>query len=199
MPVGSRSARAEATRTRIIDAAAPLFVGSGYRETTMSALARAAGVAVQTLYLSFGSKAAVLEAVLDADAERHRSGWHPRSAADGPALLRGYVEYAAAEVARRHPLDAVLLAAAADPDPAELLDRARRAALAAHARVVDELAERPGFTTRVSLQRATEMIDALLSPEVYGRLVVGHDWTVPDWTEWAVRLLVAELFPPAVP
>lgn len=196
MPVGTRSARAEATRTRIVDAAAPLFVESGYLDTTMSALARAAGVAVQTLYLSFGSKAAVLEAVLDSDAERHRSGWDPRPAAGGPDLLRGYVESAASEVARRHPLTAVLLAAAADPDPAELLDRGRRAALAAHARVVDELAERPGFTTRVSLQRATEMIDALLSPEVYGRLVVGHGWTIPDWTEWATRHLCAELFPP---
>ncbi|MBW0119625.1 TetR/AcrR family transcriptional regulator [Pseudonocardia abyssalis] len=195
MPIGTRSARAEATRTRIVDAAAPLFVERGYLDTTMSGLARAAGVAVQTLYLSFGSKAAVLEAVLDADREDHRSGWDPRSAPDGPAVLSAYVEAAAAEVARRHPLDAVLRAAAADPDPAELLDRSRRAALAAHARVVDELADRPGFTTRVSLQRATEMLDALLSPEVYGRLVVGHGWTVPDWSDWTTRHLRADLFP----
>lgn len=199
MAIGTRSPRAEATRARIVGAAAPLFVELGYLDTTTTALAKAAGVAVQTLYLSFGSKAAVLEAVLDADAQDHRSGWRPGAAADGSGELRAYVEATAAEVARRHPLDAVLRAAAADPEPAELLDRSRRAALAAHARVVDELADRPGFTTEVSLQRATEMLDALLSPEVYGRLVVGHGWTVPDWSDWAARHLVADLFPAGAP
>jgi AcrR family transcriptional regulator len=47
-----------ATRHRVVAAAAPLFVRDGYVETTMAGIARAAGVAVQTLYLSFGSKAA---------------------------------------------------------------------------------------------------------------------------------------------
>lgn len=194
MAIGTRSAKAEATRRRIVDAAGPLFVALGYREATMSGLAEAAGVAVQTLYLSFGSKAAVLEAALAADAEDHPSGWSP-GALDGPTALLRYVEAAAAEVARRHPLDAVLRGAAADPDPAELLARARRAALAGHARAVDELAERPGFTGHLSLQRATESMAALLSPETYGLLVVTHGWTVPDWVEWAGRHLLADLFP----
>ncbi|HEY4419314.1 MAG TPA: helix-turn-helix domain-containing protein, partial [Pseudonocardia sp.] len=56
-----RTERAMATRARIIEAAGPLFVRDGYLETTMAGIARAAGVAVQTLYLSFGSKVAVLE------------------------------------------------------------------------------------------------------------------------------------------
>src|SRR5688500_10754731 len=136
----ARAERAMATRQRVVAAAAPLFVRDGYVETTMAGIARAAGVAVQTLYLSFGSKAAVL--------------------------------------------DAVLRAAAADPEPAELLDRARRAALAAHGQAVDELAEKPGFTARISLQRATEVVAALLSPETYGLLVVAQGWATPDWAEW---------------
>jgi AcrR family transcriptional regulator len=196
--IGTRSARAEATRRRILDAAGPLFVRLGYRETTMSGLAKAAGVAVQTLYLSFGSKAAVLEAVLDADAEDHPTGWSGDLGPDGPTALLRYVDASAAEVARRHPLDAVLRGAAADPDPAELLARARRAALAGHARAVDELAERPGFTGHMSLLRVTESMAALLSPETYGLLVVAHGWTVPDWAEWAGRHLMADLFPAAV-
>jgi AcrR family transcriptional regulator len=193
--IGTRSARAEATRRRILDAAGPLFVERGYRETTVSGLAKAAGVAVQTLYLSFGSKAAVLEAALDADAEDQPSGWSPGTEPDGPTALLRYVEATAAEVARRHPLESVLRGAAADPDPAELLARARRAALAGHARAVDELAERPGFTVHMSLQRVTESMAALLSPETYGLLVLAHGWTVPDWAEWAGRHLLADLFP----
>lgn len=193
-----RAQRAEATRRRVVSAAAPLFVELGYLETTMSGLAKAAGVAVQTLYLSFGSKAAVLEAVLAADGENQPSGWDPRGEPDGPTALTAHVGVTTATVARRYPLQAVLRAAAADPDPAELLDRSRRAALAAHARVVDELAEKPGFTLTVSLQRATESMAALLSPETYGLLVVAQGWTVPDWADWAGRHLRLDLFP-AVP
>jgi AcrR family transcriptional regulator len=186
-----------ATRQRVVAAAAPLFVRDGYVETTMAGIARAAGVAVQTLYLSFGSKAAVLEAALAIVSDDQPKGWHTvmRAEPSGPAALRRYVDHAAAQVERRYALDAVLRAAAADPEPAELLDRARRAALAAHGQAVDELAEKPGFTARISLQRATEIVAALLSPETYGLLVVAQGWATPDWAEWVSAHLTVDLFP----
>jgi AcrR family transcriptional regulator len=200
----SRAARAEraaATRARIIEAAVPLFVEHGYLETTMAGIARAAGVAVQTLYLSFGSKAAVLEAAFERAPAAGSDGLAQciarlRTEPDGRAALRGYASAVAAQVERRHPLDAVLRAAAADPEPAELLERTRKAALTVHAAAVDELAELPGFTTTVSLQRATEIVATLLSPESYGLLVVEHGWTTPDWAEWVATHLAADLFPP---
>lgn len=49
----------------MIAAASELFVRDGYLQTTMADVARAADVAVQTLYLGFGSKVAVLAAALD--------------------------------------------------------------------------------------------------------------------------------------
>jgi hypothetical protein len=101
-----------------------------------------------------------------------------------------------AAVERRHPLDAVLRAAAADPEPAALLAAARGSALDVHARAVDELAERPGFTVDMSLQRATDVLATLLAPETYGLLVVEQGWTTPDWAEWALRHLLLDLFPP---
>jgi AcrR family transcriptional regulator len=185
--------RREATRTRVVEAAAPLFVDRGYLETTMADLARAAGVAVQTLYLSFGSKAAVLEATLAAAVQDQPSGWPDDL--DAATVLAEHVAATCAVVERRHPLDAVLRAAAADPEPAALLAEARRAALAAHARAVDELAEKPGFTPDLSLQRATDVMAALLSPETYALLVVEQGWTTPDWSEWALRHLTADLLP----
>jgi len=191
------AARAQATRERVVAAAAPLFVAHGYLETTMAELAAAAGVAVQTLYLAFGSKAAVLQAVWDAAGPERPAGWTEALAVapDGPAALARHVELTTAAVERRHPLDAVLRAAAADPEPAELLATARAAALDAHARAVDELAEHPGFTVDMSLQRATDVLATLLAPETYGLLVVQQGWTTPDWAEWALRHLVADLFP----
>lgn len=192
----SRTIRAErslATRSRVVAAAAPLFAERGYLETTTADLARAAGVAVQTLYLSFGSKAAVLEAVWDAVSHDEPSGWS--ADLDAPSVLAAHVAATCAGVERRHPVDAVLRAAAADPEPAALLASARRAALASHTRAVDELAERPGFTPDLSLQRATDVMAALLAPESYALLVVEQGWTAPDWSQWALRHLTADLLP----
>jgi AcrR family transcriptional regulator len=227
--------RTRATRSRIIEAATPLFVRDGYLETTMSGIAKAAGVAVQTLYLSFGSKVAVLEAAIDAAAEHHPIGddeaapppgstlveprpieprpIEPRPiesqpikpqpiklqqiAADGPAALTAHVHASAAAVEREYPLAAVLRAAAADPEPAALLERTRQAALATHAAAVDELADRPGFSDQLSLLAATEMVATLLAPETYGLLVVNHGWTPQDWSAWTARHLIDDLFPAA--
>jgi AcrR family transcriptional regulator len=191
------AARAQATRERVVGAAAPLFVARGYLDTTMADLAAAAGVAVQTLYLAFGSKAAVLQAVWAAATPDRPAGWAEAlaTAPNGPAALARHVEVTTALVERRHPLDAVLRAAAADPEPAELLAVARATTLDTHARAVDELAEHPGFTVDMSLQRATDVVVTLLAPETYGLLVVQQGWTTPDWAEWALRHIVADLVP----
>ncbi|WP_433557454.1 TetR/AcrR family transcriptional regulator [Pseudonocardia xinjiangensis] len=181
-----------------MEAAGALFVRDGYLETTMAGIAREAGVAVQTLYLSFGSKVAVLEAALGLDPEEDRPADEVGQLTAEPDGLRALGLHVAATVSaieRTHPLDTVLRAAAADPELAELLDRTRRAVLARHAQAVDELAEKPGFTDRISLQRATDVVAALLAPETYGLLVVGQGWTPPDWAEWVCRHLAADLFP----
>ena len=201
MTARTRSARAErakATRQRVTEAAAPLFVRDGYVETTMAAIARAAGVAVQTLYLSFGSKVAVLEAALaiGADDQPNECIAGLRAEPSGAGAVRRYVTDTALRIERRYPLDTVLRAASADPEPAELLDRTRQATLATHALAVDEFAEKPGFTERVSLQRATEIVAALLSSETYGLLVVSQGWTTPDWAEWVSHHVAVDLFPP---
>jgi AcrR family transcriptional regulator len=200
LPTRTRLAQAErarATRERVIAVAAALFVRDGYVETTVSGIARAAGVAVQTLYLSFGGKVAVLEAALAIDADDQSNEWLAalRAEPSGAGAVRRYVAAVAPLIERRYPLDAVLRAAAADPEPAELLARTRRSALTAHSRAVDELAEKPGFTGRISLQRATEIIAALVSSETYGLLVVAQGWTTPDWVDWVSAHLTVDLFP----
>src|SRR3954471_18080853 len=60
-----RQARSRATRARIVAAATRLFVRDGYLTTTMAAIAAEAEVAVQSLYLGFGSKLGILSAALD--------------------------------------------------------------------------------------------------------------------------------------
>src|SRR5688500_9224758 len=60
-----RADQAGATRRRIIDRAAALFVEQGYAATTLEQIGRAAGVAVQTVYFHFRNKATVLKEVVD--------------------------------------------------------------------------------------------------------------------------------------
>lgn len=66
VPVKSASsARAEVTETRIVAAASELFVERGYRGTTMSDVARAAGVSERTVYVRFATKADLLKRAID--------------------------------------------------------------------------------------------------------------------------------------
>lgn len=55
----------EATRRRVVEAARRLFLERGYVATTMADIARAAGVAVQSVYSSADSKAELLHLVTD--------------------------------------------------------------------------------------------------------------------------------------
>ena len=56
----TRRERSRATHWRIVEAAHRLFTIQGYASTTMGQVAEAAGVAVQTVYFVFHTKAALL-------------------------------------------------------------------------------------------------------------------------------------------
>ncbi len=78
---------AEVTRRRIVAAARVLFARDGYGATTLRGIATEAGVAVQTVYAVYGSKAGTLAALLDSagPASRRRS---PPSATPWPSVRR---------------------------------------------------------------------------------------------------------------
>jgi AcrR family transcriptional regulator len=60
-----RRERAAQTRVGIVTAATELFIEKGWAGTSMRAIAQRAGVAVETLYASAGSKADLLKLALD--------------------------------------------------------------------------------------------------------------------------------------
>lgn len=64
-PAGLRAAGVLANEERILRAAHALFVQHGYQATTLTAVADAAGVAHRTVYVRFGTKAALLKRVID--------------------------------------------------------------------------------------------------------------------------------------
>jgi AcrR family transcriptional regulator len=62
---GLRAARVRENEERIVRAAHELFARDGYQATTLTAVADAAGVAHRTVYVRFGTKAALLKRVID--------------------------------------------------------------------------------------------------------------------------------------
>lgn len=60
-----RRSQAAQTRAAILEAAAELFVEPGYAAAPLTAVAARAGVAVQTVYKAFGTKQALLSALVD--------------------------------------------------------------------------------------------------------------------------------------
>jgi AcrR family transcriptional regulator len=65
VPPPLRQAQIAHTEQRIIAAAAELFLADGYVATTLEAIARRARVGARTVYLRFGTKAALFKRVVD--------------------------------------------------------------------------------------------------------------------------------------
>ncbi|GAA2275220.1 hypothetical protein GCM10010149_17350 [Nonomuraea roseoviolacea subsp. roseoviolacea] len=63
--MGARAAAMEATRTRVVEAAAALWMRQWYDDVTLQHVADEAGVSVQTIVNHFGGKDGVADAVAD--------------------------------------------------------------------------------------------------------------------------------------
>ena len=76
-----RKERAADTRRRIAAAALELFTEHGFGGTTVAAIAERAGVSAQTVYATFGSKGAILRALLaQMEENADAAGWRERIA-----------------------------------------------------------------------------------------------------------------------
>lgn len=200
----SKAQQAHATRQRITAAASELFVRDGFLTTTMAGIAGEAGVAVQTLYLAFGNKTAILRAAVDhaigGDDEPipvlERPWWQEMTdEPDGPRALTVFINSSGEIIRRLSPLYQVVRAAAADPEVGEILDRNKHERHAGFAAVVDQLSRKPGFSKTLSVDDATGVLYAVQSEESYALLVEEHGWGFKIWRDWALRTVTAELFP----
>lgn len=197
-PTGSlRAERAAVTRRRIEGVARTLFATRGYAATTLGQIAIAAGVAVQTVYAVFGSKAGILRAL--------REGLVNDPAADaafGAAVAETSPSRALGLFARsirlRWETGHDLVAIHADAASADSMIRDEvDGVLAARRRGIAELAQSL-VQHEAALHDAgppTAIIDALTLPEVYAELVGVHGWTADAYEAWlatALRRLVIE-------
>jgi AcrR family transcriptional regulator len=200
-----RQKQADETRTAILDGALSQFSTEGWARTKIAAIARAAGVSVETIYSVFGSKRGVLEALVQRAVRgdtpniplMEQTGPASVKAAQNPEQMIGLFARDISKVLSRvAPIMSVIRAAAeADPEMAPLyagLHSGRRQNLRMFAQW---LATATPLRNNKTAKGAAEEIWRLASPELY-LLVTGIGGSsMEDYAIWLEQALVALLLP----
>jgi AcrR family transcriptional regulator len=197
-----RNEQAAQTRRRIATAALELFAEHGFGGTTVAAIAARAGVSAPTVYAAFGSKGAIVRALLtrmeeDADAAK----WRTRIAAevDPYRKLEAFAEWSGAFFAGSKAVIAAARGAAADPAIVELRDegdRHRRQALQA---LVSALAAAGALAPGITEQEAVDRAWILTGVETYLSATEGCGWSDAEYARWLADLLHVQLLGRSVP
>jgi AcrR family transcriptional regulator len=196
-----RDEQAARTRSRILDAAAELFLERGYARTTMQDIADRAGVARDTVHAVFGVKARVLTALIDVRLVPDGSVASVTLTPDAQAVKdepdqRKQIELFANFITRlstqlRPVFEILRTASAVEPEMAsvfEEMDRFRMSNMQTYAKWI--AARGP---LRVSTKRAGEIIWVLASPDVGRMLCDELGWTQTQHARWLADNLTRTL------
>lgn len=200
-----RREQAAGTRRKIVGAAQPLFLEHGYAGTIMAAIARDAGVVVETVYRSFGSKvalfSAVVEAALAGGVERAEIAVEERPAIAAIIAETDPVKqvalYAATQPGihrRAGPLlRAVRDASVLDPEVARVWSELEAQRYAGQARMAGLLASRGALRGGLGVEAASDLIWTLSSLAVHDLLVDERGWSSDAYERWLTDALTRDL------
>lgn len=187
-------------------AATAHFLDSGYPGTTLVAIAGTAGVSVDTVYKTFGSKIGLLKAVLDVTiggddtpvAVLDRAGPQAlREETDQRMQVRMLAAGVSEQLARIRPLDDILRSAAAvDQEAATLRHdiqvRQRRRAMR---KIVGWIADRGPLRDGLSLNHAAQVVWTLTSPEVHLLMRDTGGWSQEAYRGWLEQAVADGILP----
>lgn len=198
-----RQEQARLTRRAILDAAAKLFVDPGYAATPLTTIATEAGVAIQTVYKIFGSKQALLSALVDVTVAGDDEAVPlaaRKFAADIQALtdaqdkLARYAEHLLETHARQAQVMLALAGAAtADPEAAAIwrknLDERRQGMLMFAA----DLASTGQLQPDHSVETAADVLWLAMDVRNYDWLVRQRGWSPERFHSWYVDTVAAAI------
>ena len=196
------------TRRRLLRAAEEEFTERGYTAATVAKIAARAGVTVQTLYLAWGSKRALLRAYMEAalagDAETSYPQAQPDMIAealdgvpDDPHATVRQIAVLYRQIAERAALGWQLYrdGAASDAEIAtdwQTLQALRHQTFRTLINRLPARSLRPGLT-RVA---ATDTAWAIASPDTYDMLVRTRGYTLDQYQKWITTSLTNLLLRP---
>lgn len=181
----------------MLDAAHDHFTSSGYPGTTMAAIARSAGVAVQTLYFTFHTKGELLGEVF----ERAVTGddrtppplqdWHRAAEAteDLDEALRTWANGVAAIVSRVAPLRPVFDGVGPDEDVVALWERGEQLREEGYGAFFDHLVGRHGLVRGADRDELIDVALVLVGPVGHRGFVEDRGWSIEAWVDLSVTTL----------
>src|SRR5581483_5648249 len=177
-----RREQAEDTRKRILSAAKRLFLAEGYGRTKIDSIASEAGVAVQTVYATFGSKGAMLMALLDqlaidADLPRLQKGL-AAARGDPRRQLREALSFTGRLYARGFDLiELARTVSGVEPDLAAMWQAGEQRRYDANSKLVAEWARAGTLRPGLSRRAATDLLWALNGPDTFRQLIHERGWS----------------------
>jgi AcrR family transcriptional regulator len=205
MSVVNGSARREQTRLtrrRILDAATAEFVAKGYHGATITAIARRAEVAPQTVYFVFHNKPELISAVIDdavlgVDATPpEASAWweEMRAAATAADALVAFVRGAAPLLERAALVSVALKAASlADSEVQAIQDKHDRMQEVGYRQVIDTVAAKGPLRADLTPATATDALLLLCGDSTYVQLRHDRQWTQAQIVAFLTRVVVDSL------
>ena len=195
-----RQEQAAETRRRIINAAYDIFVQRGYGKATLADIARAAGVAVETVYAAFGTKAELLRRVwyvhFRGDEQDVTLYDRPEMQAilaepDLRTRIRQHAEFVTAYNRRITPLlDTLAGAASSEPGALELLAWWAERRLD----VATKIARAAATTRQLAIPEAVcrDLLFATMDGALWHRLVLERGWSDTRYAEWLGELWISQ-------
>jgi AcrR family transcriptional regulator len=195
----SRRQRSQATREAIITAAHAIFIENGYHGATITAIADRAGVAPQTIYFVFHTKAELISAVIDTAVVGSGDPLPPQAQPwwqamlDEPDAARALLEFvrgAGDAFARASSISEVLRAAAlTDTEVRTTHEHHERLRREAFGEVLDGLAAKAPLRAGMSRDHLLDVFLTVYSDSSYYQLTVECGWSHDEVMEWLSEVL----------
>jgi len=199
----SRRERAARTRQAIVRAATEEFRESGYHGATMAAIARRAGVAVQTVYFVFHAKPTLLTATIDSAVMGEddpippdlTSWWQDATTTnDGRRAIGLFVQNVSVIEQRAAVLNRVARAAATtDLEVVDVLAHHEGMREEAFRRYVDTFIDRGLLRVGLAAAEATDVLLSLVGSDLFLVFTDDRGWPVERWVAWTTDTLAGLL------
>ena len=195
-----RDRGADATRARILAAAAALFARQGIDKVTIARIAQRARVATPTVYAAFKSKEGLLRAIMRGAlfGERFEIARRRLDGVAGPVEMIAVTPEIARSVWDGESDDLGLLRGASSFSPSlrKLEQEFERLRFEMQERRVRLLFEQRKARKGLTLEEARRILWMYTSREVYRLLVVEGGWSSDRYQEWLRETLLAALVEP---
>ena len=198
-----RREQARARRLAVVQAARELFETGGFRQTTIAAIAKRAGVSSESIYKTFGTKAALAKAVFDlelaGDDEPVPIAERPAVQAirDEPDVRRKITLFAEGLAQRQARSAAVQILIRdgrhVDDSLAPVWAALQREGLTGMTALGRHLLDTGKLREGLTIEQVRDILWNYLAIDAYERLVLIQGWSQQRYSNWLAHTMVSAL------